>query len=212
MSVKVKICGTRTLEGTQGAVEAGADFLGFIFVHSSKRYIEAEKAKPIIDAVRGKIAVVGVFENPIPHRVNELVRYLGLEYVQLHGAETNEYCQTIQASVIKAFRLPSNVTFDEARNKLREYKVEYHMVDREKQAPIQSGQRIGEMVDPDLAAKLAKEFSLFYSGGLTPENVSEVVQKVAPFAVDVAGGIETNGEQDQNKIREFVRKAKEIRN
>ena len=201
--VKVKICGTRTLEGAEAAVDAGADMLGFIFVHSSKRYIEAEKAKSIIDSVRGKIKIVGVFENPLPHRVNELVRFLGLDYVQLHGNETNEYCQTIETGVIKAFRLPKGIAVDEARQKLKAYDVEYHMVDREKQGT-------GEIVDLALARELAQEFSLIYSGGLTPENVSDVVKNVQPFAVDTASGIETDGEQDIEKIKEFILRAHSI--
>lgn len=201
MSVKVKICGTRTLEGAQAALDAGADFLGFIFVHGSKRYIEAEPAKQIIDKIRGKISIVGVFENPIPHKVNEVVRYLGLDYVQLHGNETDAYCQTVLASIIKAFRLPVQITVGEAEKRLRAYDADYYMVDREKQGE-------GEMVDFSLAATLAKQFRIFYSGGLTPENISEVIRKVAPFAVDVAGGIEANGMQDVTRIKEFILRAK----
>ncbi len=60
------------------------------------------------------------------------------------------------------------------------------------------------MVDFVEAKKITKQFPTFFSGGLTPENVSEVVKKVKPFAVDVAGGIETNGEIDNEKVKRFI--------
>lgn len=203
MSVKVKICGTRSYEAAKTAIDAGADFLGFILIPSSKRYIEAEAARQIIGRIAGKIGVVGVFENPIPHRVNELVRYLGLQYVQLHGSETNEYCHGITASVIKAFRLLQGTSVANAQNLLRSYDVGYHMVDRAKQG-------IGTMVDFSLAKALVGEFKLFYSGGLLLENVAEIVKRVQPFAVDVASGVETDGKHDLVKIREFIRRAKGV--
>ncbi len=190
--IKVKICGIRTIEAAQTAVDAGADFLGFNFVRSSRRFIEPEKAREIIKKVKGKIPIVGVFQDEMLHKVNELIRFLELDLVQLHGNESDDYCHKVTTSVIKAFRFPAA---------MKQYNVAYYMIDREKQ-----GQ--GEMVNLDKAAELAEKFPLFFSGGLTPENVAEVVNKVKPYAVDVASGVETDGVQDVKKIKVFVRRAR----
>ncbi len=190
--VKIKICGIRTVEAAEAALDAGADFLGFNFVRSSKRFIEPERAKGIIAAVKNKIKIVGVFQDEMLHKVNELTRFLELDLVQLHGSESDDYCRKVTTNVIKAFRLPAA---------MKQYSVAYYMIDREKRGE-------GEMVNLDKAAELAQAFPLFFSGGLTVENVTEVVRTVKPFAVDVAGGVETNGEPDVNKIKEFARRAR----
>lgn len=194
MSVKVKICGVRTVEAAVAAVEAGADFLGFNFVPSSKRKISIERAKGIAAFVRGKVAVVGVFQNQILEEVNNIVKEVGLDFVQLHGQEDNLYIKKIQVPVIKSFTIFDNPANTYAR---------YIMLDR-----IVQGK--GDMVDVKKAKVLAETFPLFLAGGLTPENISEVMRKVQPFAVDVAGGVETAGIQDEEKIALFIRKVKDV--
>lgn len=84
MKIKVKICGIRTLKAAQTAIEAGADFLGFNFVPTSKRYIKPELAKKIISQLKGKAKIVGVFENAETNYINRIVNLLGLDFVQLH--------------------------------------------------------------------------------------------------------------------------------
>ena len=73
-------------------------------------------------------------------------------------------------------------------------KTKYFILDR-----INRGE--GGIVNLKRAAKLAVGFPIFYAGGLNPENVADVINRVQPFAVDVAGGIETNGHQDLEKIK-----------
>ena len=81
--VKVKICGIRTLESAQTAIAAGADFLGFNFVPSSKRYIKPKWPKNN-QSIKRKINIVGVFENAQTDYINKIVKMLDLDYVQLH--------------------------------------------------------------------------------------------------------------------------------
>ena len=194
MKVKVKICGIRTIEAAKVAVDEGADFLGFNFVPSSKRYIDPSDAKRIIKKIIGKLKVVGVFQNAESTYVNELILSLGLDFVQLHGNENNEYIDQVKVPVIKAINI-----YDQ----LQELHADYFLLDRVKQGE-------GEMVDLEKGSQLASKFRLFLAGGLTPDNVVELIKQVRPFAVDVAGGIETNGKEDQNKIRAFIKKAKKV--
>lgn len=201
MSVRVKICGIRSLEGAKAALDAGTDFIGFNFIPTSRRCISEERALEIADALRGKIVLVGVFQNQPLAFINETIGAVGLDYVQLHGDEDNAFCRNVGAKVIKAFRLPSNPQSDETSSLMKRYAVEYYMVDRQVQGS-------GSMLDLEHLAILAKEFPLFVAGGLTPQNVAEVARIVRPFAVDVASGIETEGREDTQKIKRFIQEAK----
>lgn len=196
MKVKVKICGVRTLNVAKAAVSAGADFLGFNFVSSSRRYVDPEKAKEIISQARGKVKSVGVFRNSDAVEIIRIAKLLDLDFVQLHGEETPEFCNTLGLRIIKAFPVGGDT-----RENIKRYAVDYYMIDRRVQGE-------GKMVDTQTAIKLAKQFPVFYAGGLTPDNVGHIVNTVKPFAVDVAGGVEVNGVEDIVKIKQFIRNAK----
>lgn len=196
MTVKVKICGVRSLAAAKAAVGDGADFLGFNFVPSSRRFIGPEKAKEIIDQTRDGVKIVGVFQNSDALEIIRIAQLLDLDYVQLHGEETPEFCNTLGLKIIKAFPIGGDT-----RENIKRYTVDYYMIDRRVQGE-------GKMVDTQIAIKLAKQFPVFYAGGLTPENVGHIVSTVKPFAVDVAGGVEVNGVEDIVKIKQFIRNAK----
>lgn len=193
LNVGVKICGIRTFAAARAAINAGADFLGFNFVPVSKRYIDPKKAKEIIKSIKGKIKTVGVFQNDEIFHVNEISKTLELDFVQLHGNENNEYIKKIKFPVIKSIKIASKT------NKINSA---YMLLDKNIRGE-------GEMPDFKKAENLAAKFPIFYAGGLTPDNVAAVIREVQPFAVDVAGGIETDGMQDIKKIKQFIKNAKE---
>lgn len=191
-SVRVKICGVRTLDAAKAATAAGADFLGFNFVPGSKRYIDPKIAEKIINSIGGKIKIVGVFQDSEKTFVNKIATDLGLDLVQLHGTEDNGYVNKIKMPVIKAIQINDNPKAIEAA---------YFLLDRPG--------RKGKGVNLEKAAQIAARFDLFFAGGLNPDNVENVIKRVQPFAVDVAGGIETDGKQDIEKIKAFIKNAKE---
>lgn len=198
MKTHVKICGIQTLEAVQVSIEAGADFLGFIFVSSSRRYIEPDKAEKIINAITPK-KVVGVFKNTPVGEVNSLIQLLKLPYVQLHGQETPEYCkQIISAKIIKAFPLSAQFDVEKLLITMKEYNAPYFLLDREKQ-----GQ--GESLDLEKVKQISSAFPIFLAGGLNSETVTIAVERTHPFAVDVIGGVETDGVHDYSKIKEFIK-------
>ncbi|HSA83712.1 MAG TPA: hypothetical protein VLF20_02385 [Patescibacteria group bacterium] len=200
VQTKVKICGVRTFEDAKIVIAAGADFLGFNFVPTSKRYIDPQKVKKIIndlrrmnDAVRTKF--VGVFQNQSVDEVNHIAEMLQLDFVQLHGNEDIPYREKIKMPIIQKI-----YTDGSYRDRS---KSDYLLLDREVQGK-------GMMIDITIAKEIARFFPVFIAGGLTQKNVSTVVREVMPFAVDVAGGIETDGKQDEKKIRQFIKKVKEV--
>lgn len=194
MKVKVKICGIRTLKTAQVAIDSGADFLGFNFVKTSKRYLNPTKVLEIISELKNRVKIVGVFQDEKVDTVNEIALLLNLDFVQLHGVENNEYIESIKLPVIKS------IIMDDHPEKI---KTEYFILDR-----IKRGE--GEMVDFKKAAKLVRKFPVFLAGGLNPDNIASAVEKVLPFAVDVAGGVETDGFQDLDKIKSFIKNAKGV--
>ena len=88
MKTFIKICGTTNLVDALAALDAGADALGFIFVEESKRRIEPEAAKEIIEELPVGSEVIGVFVNEPASYIVEVARALALTGVQLHGEES----------------------------------------------------------------------------------------------------------------------------
>jgi len=203
MKVKVKICGIRSMEQAEEAITAGADFLGFNFVPTSKRIITPVKAQEITKKFKGKAILVGVFQDQSFDEVESIANTLSLDCVQLHGIEDKDFCRRLGLPIIKAFGHEEDFDLTKASRDMEHFNVSYYMVDRHKRGE-------GEMISLEKAAELATAFPLFFAGGLTPENVSHVVTNVRPFAVDVAGGIETDGMVDISKIKQFIKNAKEI--
>lgn len=200
--MKVKICGINNYEITKACVEYGADFLGFNFVPISKRFIEPELAREIINKLSKSVVKVGVFMDAAVKEVNNLVRYLKLDYIQLHGNESPKYLDKIKnAGKIKTFSLPSNFDVEKTIQKLKKYTVDYFLLDREKQGS-------GRFLNLEKAGKLSEKFPLILAGGLTVENISHIIRIAQPQVVDVAGGVEINGKKDKEKIRRFIEMVK----
>ncbi|MGZ4809914.1 MAG: phosphoribosylanthranilate isomerase, partial [Thermoanaerobaculia bacterium] len=105
---RLKICGLTREEDALFAAEHGADFLGFIFVPSTPRFIEPERAAAIAARVKEREnppKIVGVFRDSSMDYVREIAALATLDVAQLHGNETDEDIQRLQMPVIKTFRV-----------------------------------------------------------------------------------------------------------
>jgi len=215
---RIKICGLTREEDALAAAQAGADFLGFVFVPASPRCLDAERAKRIVNYVRGwmkqehdrrqvdarcapfeprEIRFVGVFANQKTADIDAIVSHAGLDVVQLHGDESPEMVAAMSVPVIKAFRVGTEL-FEPVGYGL----AQWYLFD----SSNESGQGgTGRKFDWNLLEALAEEKPFFLAGGLRPENVAEAIRTVRPFAVDVASGVESApGIKDHEKIRAFV--------
>lgn len=205
MQTKVKICATRSVEAANIAAQAGAEFLGMVFTPLIKTHtVDPEVAKEIGKKMKGEIALVGVFRNMPFEQVKKIIQDCQLDYAQFHGDETPEYISKITIKVIKAFRFAEAFALQDAQKQMRQFDVAHYLVDRIKQSE-------GSILNLETVSQLAKEFPLIFAGGLTPENVAEVIEKVKPEIVDVASGVETHGQQDMEKIKLFIKNAKGAR-
>ncbi len=199
--MKVKICGITNFEDALTAANYGADALGFIFFKGSPRYIEPENAKEIISYLPPFITTVGVFVNEDPAKVSQIMKFAGINILQLHGDEPPEACK-IWHRVIKAFRV-INLT---DLKPLGKYRTSANLLDTF--SPDSYG-GTGLTFNWDIAVEAKRYGQVILSGGLNPDNIEQAVKWVKPYAVDVCSGIEQyKGKKNLIKLREFIVKAK----
>ncbi|MCR9131977.1 MAG: phosphoribosylanthranilate isomerase [bacterium] len=204
---KVKICGITNLEDARFASGALVDYLGFIFVESSPRYIDPEKAGAIINWVEGPNKV-GVFMDQPLDDVNVLAKFSGIDYVQLHGQETIEYCQLIEKPIIKVIHVGETSTKEEIEAQVALYSkvAEFLLFDTKANGKFGG---TGITFDWSLLNEIADDTPFFLAGGLTPENVSEAIESVRPYAVDLNSGVEEEpGLKDFEKIEQLMENLK----
>ncbi|KAK4242410.1 indole-3-glycerol phosphate synthase-domain-containing protein [Achaetomium macrosporum] len=232
----VKICGTRTALAATEAIRAGANLIGMILVPGAKRGLTREEAMEVSQAVhaskkyvpdvnseavtirgaadffsvygeslaRAGPLLVGVFMNQPLRVILEKQRQYNLDVVQLHGDEPIEWANFIPVPVIRKFK-PGQTGIG-VRG--------YHAVPL-----LDSGAGSGQLLDVQaVKGTLEKDpqLSVFLAGGLDPDNVASTVAALGPLGdrvlgVDVSSGVETDGQQDLEKIKAFVRAAKAIR-
>ncbi|HTI13548.1 MAG TPA: bifunctional indole-3-glycerol-phosphate synthase TrpC/phosphoribosylanthranilate isomerase TrpF [Dictyobacter sp.] len=206
-TTQVKICGLKTPEHVNTAIEAGADMLGFIFYKPSHRYISPQQAVALLEASQSyaqgtagvaKPDLVGVFVNEDAAYINEVADQVGLNYIQLHGNESPEFCKQIKRPIIKAISLKSQ----DDLALINEYTSVAWRILIDTPTPSWGGS--GETNDWELARLAAHETKILLAGGLTAENVTEAIQSIRPWGVDVSSSIETNKEKDSEKICKFL--------
>jgi phosphoribosylanthranilate isomerase len=202
--VRIKICGVTNLEDARLAADLGAHALGFIFYPKSPRAVRPEVAREIIDNLPPFIMTVGVFVDEEAAMVRGIAETAGLDWVQLHGKESPEYCRSLGRRVIKGFRIkdPSSLAL------LPDYRgsVQAFLLDTYK-AGTAGG--TGETFDWALARRAGELGPIILAGGLTPANVAPAIQAAQPAAVDVASGVEAEpGKKDPEKLKKFFEAVK----
>lgn len=194
----IKICGVTSPEDAEHAARVGASALGLNFVHGSKRRVTLEQARPIVEAVRGSIELVGVVSDPTDLEVTEL-RDLGVEWLQLHGEETAARVSRLLPGAFKA------VAIEDAADARRaaSFPGERLLVDTKVPGGATGG--TGKVFDWQLVTELARQRQLIVAGGLTPKNVAAAVRVLGPWGVDTASGVElVPGVKDAELVTAFV--------
>jgi len=205
----VKICGIKQKADALAVIEAGGDLIGLVFA-PSQRQVTLAQAREIVSAVKSRsnaISIVGVFVNMPPPEVNMIASSCHLDWVQLSGDEPWEYCRQITKPLIKAVRIrqgqrPEQICANLATGK-RILSSQKHLYLLDSQVKGRYG-GTGISFDWSLARQVAEQFPVIIAGGLTPDNVAQVIEMVAPWGVDVSSGVEVGGVKDIVKIRAFI--------
>jgi phosphoribosylanthranilate isomerase len=188
----IKVCGITNTEDARIAIEAGANALGFNFYPKSSRYITANVAREIIEAVPGDYLRVGIFVNPPLDEVIGTANDAQLDVVQLHGSR----CPAV--SSLRVWRAVEPCDLPERPD------VEACLLD----PPLDGIGGSGNTFDWKLAAN--RPFRVIIAGGLDGSNVADAIATALPWGVDACSRIESGpGKKDGNKVREFVSTARE---
>ena len=203
---KVKICGIKTVSEALAAMDAGADLIGFNFYPKSPRYIDVGTCRNIMSVMRwyGHLKYVGVFVNSSAAEIFATMDTCGLNLAQLHGDETPDILKELDGKAFKAFRgVPGNL------NDFVNQTVPVFLLDASVKG-LYGGS--GITADWSAASKLAKDYPLLLAGGLTADNVCDAVERVRPWGVDVASGVESEpGKKDTAKMNAFVKAVVDLR-
>jgi phosphoribosylanthranilate isomerase len=171
--------------------------------------LNARAASEIAEGLDRKVERVGVFVNASVDEVIDTTIEAHLDAVQLHGDETNDYCERLREKlpvscrIIKAVRVKDNSALDDLKN----FAADALLLDAW-QPGIYGG--TGRTIDYELARR-AKPFTaqLFLAGGLNAKNVAGAVGVVRPYAVDVCSGVEVApGRKSHAEIAEFIREVR----
>lgn len=190
---KVKICGLSTPEVVQTAVEAGADYIGFVFA-PSKRQVTLEQARQLATGIPKGVQKVGVFVSPQREEVAKACQVVGLDLIQVHGPMDENILQEFPQQTIRAVQVGQDAA-------LPETSADYLLFD----APVAGSGETFNWQELE-SQNVTKPF--FIAGGLTEDNVADAICFFHPYAVDVSSGVETNGKKDQEKIKRFIERVK----
>lgn len=210
---RIKICGLRSAGAATVASNAGADFLGFVFVEGVRRQLQPEEGAQIIAEYRGNrddsnrpgtARLVGLFRNQNVDWVNETARKAGLDFLQLCGDEDDDYIARMDLPVFRQVRVKQGTTPEELGGLVAPHlnAGRVVVVDRyDRDTPGGSGLSF----DWTAAEGVANRDNVLLAGGLKPENVQGAIAQLSPWGVDVSSGVETDGVKDPERIQAFIK-------
>jgi phosphoribosylanthranilate isomerase len=214
--VRVKIEGLRDPQTAVKVAQMGADAIGVVFA-DSPRWVSPEQARAIVDALPPWVTTVGVFVDADPATINRVVERTGIGYVQLHGQEPPDLVDQIARPVIKAFRVRDESWLGEVSAWLEACPSRQNLaaVLLDAYSPKAAGgtgtQFQWDLVaDARAAGKMSGIDPFILAGGLEPGCVGRAIDLTAPWAVDVASGVEkAPGVKDLKKVEAFLRATRE---
>jgi len=211
MPVLIKICGLKTPEALDVALEAGADMVGFVFFLPSPRNVGYEAARALGARVRGRAQKVALSVDAGDEQLAAVIEALEPDLLQLHGQETPDRVVMVRTRfglpVMKA--LPIAERADLAPIRLYEKVADRLIFDARAPREATRPGGLGRPFDWRLLESLNPGVPFMLSGGLDAGNVAEALRITGAPGVDVSSGVErAPGEKDLEKIRAFIRAAR----
>jgi phosphoribosylanthranilate isomerase len=211
MPFLIKICGLRTPDALDTALDAGADMVGFVFFPPSPRHLGYEAARLLGERVKGRAQKVALSVDATDLELGNLVDALKPDLLQLHGKETPERVAVLRSR----FGLPVMKALPVAQKSdlspVRQYARVADRVLFDARAPLEATRPggLGKVFDWSLLQNIEIAVPFMLSGGLDAKNVGDAIAITRAPAVDVSSGVEKRpGEKDPDKIRAFIRAAR----
>jgi phosphoribosylanthranilate isomerase len=201
----VKVCGVRTVEIAEVAVDAGADWLGLVFEPRSVRCVDDSAARAVADAVRRRADLVGVFVSPSVEETDSAAQRYRLAAVQVHGDADPGFAARSSVPVIRGVNVRS---LGEAL-RAAWWPDCLALLDAAPETPDALPGGTGTRLDLRLAAEVAAHRPIILAGGLSPDSVAGAISVVGPEGVDASSGLESSpGVKDASLVERFVRAAR----
>jgi phosphoribosylanthranilate isomerase len=199
---RVKVCGITSPEDARLASREGADAVGLVFHEESPRHVDVEQACRIVAALPPLVLRVGVFVDAPAERMVEHAAAVGLDLLQLHGAEPHEALPALPRRVLKAFGVGPGFRVEDVAAYAPH--VAGILLDTRSADGRTGG--TGRTFDWALAGEVRERVPfLVLAGGLDAHNVAQAIRQVGPDAVDVSSGVESApGRKDPDKLRSFI--------
>lgn len=209
ISVVAKVCGLQEKSDIEAAVSGGARFIGLVFYPPSPRAVTPEQAQNLVRFIPNPIRKVGLFVDPTDNFLKDVLKFVSLDIIQLHGNEDPIRVRTVKKltglPVLKAIKVANRVDVDGAVD----YDGLADMLLFDAKAPKDMLKALpggnGLAFNWNLLANRFWQSPWMLSGGLTQENVSTAVTITGASLVDVSSGVEmAPGKKDPVAIKAFL--------
>ena len=192
---KTKLCGLKRICDVAWANELQPNYVGFVFVKESRRYVTLPEAAKLKTMLSPTIQAVGVFVNAEIEMIAGTVQRGVIDVGQLHGNENENYLERlrkrIDLPIFQAFRIRSVEDVQRAEKSSADMVL------------LDAGAGSGEVFDWSLLREMNRPY--FLAGGLTAENVEEAIKSLKPYGVDASSSLETDGVKNREKMAAFMK-------
>lgn len=204
---QVKICGLREAAHVDAAIQAGAQYLGFVFFPKSPRAVSPEQAAALMTDVPMGVAKVGLFVDPSDDLLRDTLAHAALDIIQLHGKESPDRVAQVKALTGLPVMKAVGIAGPDDLAQLIDYGLAADMLLVDAKAPKDSPLPGGNGLAFDWRLLVGRKWlrPWLLAGGLTPANVAEAIRLTGARGVDVSSGVETEpGQKDSGLIRAFI--------
>jgi phosphoribosylanthranilate isomerase len=213
MNAKVKICGLRTPEALEAALDAGADYFGLVFYAPSPRNVDHDTAHKLNEAGRNRAKSVALLVNPDDDEMKRVLEEVDPDIIQLHGNESPERVAQIKRLANKPVMKAILVETAKDAATARAYDDTADIILYDAKAPKEATDALpggnGVPFNWQALKGVKGHESFMLSGGLNPDNIAAAIAATGAPMVDVSSGVEKMpGEKDLDLIRQFISAAK----
>ncbi len=198
----IKVCGLTRPDEAVAVAKLGADLIGLVFYPPSPRHVSTAQATDICRALPEKVITTGVFVDAPLEFIMEQVNACRFKAVQLHGNEPPQMVAQLKEKglmVFKALFAGKEPHIDRAN----QYQVASAILVEYGKGTLPGGN--AESWDWSRAKETGAQQKLIIAGGITPENVAEVISATSAWAVDVSSGVESApGRKDIHRVEALI--------